>query len=817
VFEYGEAGGQPYFTMEFVDGTDLLTHVRQNQLSRQEICRMMVRVCDAIHYAHEHGVIHRDLKPGNIMVDTINRPRILDFGLSRSSVQDDEQATMLTASGEIMGTPRYMSPEQALGRPKDMDERTDVYALGLMLYELIVGILPYPVQHARGLDFLRVVSTAKPVRPSALHPTIPRDLEIIMLKAIEKDKAQRYQSAEALAEDLEDYLEGRPIRARPATVSYRLNRWAWRNRKVLTPIAILLFVMAVLTGVFMRKLLGLGRRSEAYDNWLKAQGEFLDNIDGALPALNGYVRKGEWREAHDLTRFAHILYPKDSAAKYLEPMLRDMATDKVDQAGADFSASLRAQDYAAAQGHAAALSALAGSLPSEYGDLKERAAAVEPGFDDLSWEDLAEAVDRSYTRRNALVRIDRFMAELAGNPHIAEAEALRAKIAAEPPDYYLSQHQRAFAWAMAEFDWPAAEEVLASAGRMLADDQSERGDTWRGMFAVLRGQLDSVIRKKTVANLRASRVLAVPRGASAEVGKVKCVTVRPDGAVLAAGANDGRVYVWDTEMGELVKPLNMGKEVRSVAFSPDGKLLAVGLADGSAGLVSLDSGERLRTWHEHSHRVESLEFSPDGALLLAADLYKLAIWSVKSGERTRPKDLAGRRPAAFSPDGRLLALTEENVGVHLRNAPAGYLMRTITTPTERLLLAFSPDGSVLVTADKNEVVKIWQVESGQTLGMFDAGGRQLQALAFSPDGRLLATAGVDHAVRIWDAATGKRIGELTGHNSWVNGVAFGPKGRMLATASDDRTVRIWAISVPGVGGQTASGTVGRPSTGAEHL
>ncbi|MHC5034726.1 MAG: protein kinase domain-containing protein, partial [Planctomycetota bacterium] len=805
VFEYGEAGGQPYFTMEFVEGTDLLTHVRHKQLSRQEICRMMVRVCDAIHYAHEHGVIHRDLKPGNIMVDKINRPRILDFGLSRLSVQDDEQVTMLTATGEVMGTPRYMSPEQALGRPKDMDERTDVYMLGLILYELIVGVLPYPVQHARGLDLLRVVSTAKPVRPSALHPTISQDLEIIMLKAIEKDKAQRYQSAEAFAQDLENYLEGRPITARPATVSYRLNRWAWRNRKVLTPVAILLCVMAVLTGIFMRKILGLGRTSEAYANWLKAQGEFLDNIDGALPALNGYLRKGEWENAYDLTRFAHILYPKDSAATYLEPMLRDMATDKVNEAMTGFSASLRAQDYAAAQADAAALSGLAQAFPSAYDDLRERAAAVEPGFDELSWRDLTEAVDRTYTRRDALVRIDRFMAELPGNPHFAEAEALRAEIAAKPPDYYLSQHQRAFARAMEEFDWATTEAVLASAGHMLADEKSERSDTWQEALSGLRRQLDCVIRKETASNLRTSHVLVVPGGTGAQAGKLKCVAVPPDGGRVAAGANDGRVYLWDAETGELVKPLNMGKEVRSAAFSPDGTLLAVGFADGSVRLVSPDGGDSLRAWHEHSHRVESLDFSSDGALLLAADLYKLAIWSVKSGEQIRPKDLAGRRPAAFSPDGRLVALTEEDVGVHLRNVAAGYLVRTMATPTQRLLLAFSPDGSVLATADKDEVVKTWQVESGQALGMFDTGGRQLQALDFSPDGRLLATAGVDHAVRIWDAATGRRVSELTGHDSWVNGVAFGPKGRTLVTASDDHTVRVWAIAPPGVHARTESG------------
>ncbi|MHC4788322.1 MAG: protein kinase domain-containing protein, partial [Planctomycetota bacterium] len=162
VYEYGELGGQPYFTMEFVEGADLATYVRRGGLSREQICRMMVRVCDAIDYAHRHGVIHRDLKPGNIMVDTINRPRLLDFGLSRASVADEGEPTLLTMSGELLGTPRYMSPEQALGKPREVDERTDVYALGLILYELIVGVLPYPIDHVHGLRALDVIRSTQP-------------------------------------------------------------------------------------------------------------------------------------------------------------------------------------------------------------------------------------------------------------------------------------------------------------------------------------------------------------------------------------------------------------------------------------------------------------------------------------------------------------------------------------------------------------------------------------------------------------------------------------------------------------------------------
>ena len=299
VYEYGEADGQPYFTMEFVEGMDLRSYALENRLSREEICRQMVRVCDAIQYAHEHGVVHRDLKPGNIMVDGLNRPRILDFGLSRAPISEDDEEERLTATGEYLGTPRYMSPEQAMGKPSGVDERTDVFALGVMLYEMIVGTVPYPIEHVRGMKLVEVLTTWEPLRPSALKPDVPRDLEIILLKAVAREKDQRYQSARALGEDLESWLAGRPIAARPATLEYLLSRWAWRNRKVLIPAALAVLVVLAFSGYGMVRLgqeVAARRAKDAIIARLAPfEQAYIKSFANGRQAVDKAVQEGQWK------------------------------------------------------------------------------------------------------------------------------------------------------------------------------------------------------------------------------------------------------------------------------------------------------------------------------------------------------------------------------------------------------------------------------------------------------------------------------------------------------------------------------------------
>src|SRR5579883_2552909 len=219
IYEVGEHDGQQYYAMRYVEGTSLARHPRSDARSE---ARLLAAVTGAVHHAHRRGVLHRDLKPSNILVDTAGTPLVADFGLAKRVDADRS----LTESGAIVGTPRYMAPEQAAGR-KDLTVAADVYSLGVVLYERLTGQTPFTGETV--LELLRQVREVEPPRPSSICPGLDRDLETICLKCLEKDPSKRYASAEALLDDLERWLRGEPIVARPVGQAERFWRWCRRN------------------------------------------------------------------------------------------------------------------------------------------------------------------------------------------------------------------------------------------------------------------------------------------------------------------------------------------------------------------------------------------------------------------------------------------------------------------------------------------------------------------------------------------------------------------------------------------------------------
>lgn len=218
IYEVGEHEGHHFFTMGFVDGGSLASRLVEGPLAPREAALLVQQIAEAVQYAHEHGVIHRDLKPANILLDRTGQPRISDFGLAKNTRHDSG----LTASGQVMGTPGYMPPEQASGNANQVQEVADVYSVGAILYALLTGRPPFQADTV--IDTLMQVTEREPVAPSALNAKIPKDLETICLKCLEKDRRRRYPSARELAEELQRFLEGRPILARPVSVAER----GWR-------------------------------------------------------------------------------------------------------------------------------------------------------------------------------------------------------------------------------------------------------------------------------------------------------------------------------------------------------------------------------------------------------------------------------------------------------------------------------------------------------------------------------------------------------------------------------------------------------------
>jgi eukaryotic-like serine/threonine-protein kinase len=246
VYEAGTAdsgaGPQPYFAMELVEGSTLTEYARRRQLSPRDRLTLMAKICDGVHHAHQRGIIHRDLKPGNILVDDSGQPKVLDFGVAR--VTDAEsQVTRQTDVGQLVGTLPYMSPEQVLADPLELDTRSDVYALGVVLYELLTGRLPYDVSRKRLPEAVQTIREEDPVALSSIDRIYRGDVDTIVTKALEKDKTRRYASAADLAADIRRHLTDEPILARPATTAYQLRKFARRHRALVTGVAAVFVVL----------------------------------------------------------------------------------------------------------------------------------------------------------------------------------------------------------------------------------------------------------------------------------------------------------------------------------------------------------------------------------------------------------------------------------------------------------------------------------------------------------------------------------------------------------------------------------------------
>ncbi len=253
IYDAGRAGGHYYFVMPFIEGQPPDAYVVDHALCIAERLRLMCAVCRAVHFAHQRGIIHRDLKPSNMIVDAAGEPHVFDFGLGKIlHGEEGQQDLTLTLDGaQVMGTPAYMSPEHALGWTAAVDVRTDVYSLGVILYRLLTGEMPYPTDG--GLtETLRYIEEMNPRRPHVVNRDLDRDIDVMLLKAMEKDPEHRYQSAGELASDIERYLDGKPLLARPPSLSYRTAKFFRRHRLASLSAAAIVLLLCGLGGASWR-------------------------------------------------------------------------------------------------------------------------------------------------------------------------------------------------------------------------------------------------------------------------------------------------------------------------------------------------------------------------------------------------------------------------------------------------------------------------------------------------------------------------------------------------------------------------------------
>jgi WD40 repeat protein/predicted Ser/Thr protein kinase len=697
VFETGESEGRPFYSMKFAGGGTLREHLREFREPRRA-AELIATVARAVHHAHQRGILHRDLKPGNILLDGAEQtPYVADFGLAKWLGQENR----LTIASTALGTPHYISPEQANGASTKLTTAADVYSLGAILYELLTGRPPFVADAP--LEILRLVAQTTPLPPRDVAADVPRDLEVICLKCLTKDPAARYQSAAALAEDLERWLEGRTILARPSAPPERLWRWAKRNPALAALSAI---VVALLVAVAIGSSIAAARLNVSNKRAIAAEHQAREELRSAALAEARATRQtgrmGQRLETLSALKKAAEVRPGADlrTEAFAALMLPDL---KVERTWSDRHSS---------------------NAPAAFDSKLER-YVVESDAGVLS---LRRAADQTEIARLAVPeerpRVLYFAPFSADDSKVAarfaddrvrvyetETGKLLFELTARP----VSSNARAFTYDFGFTPDSAELAVGLTTGGVSFHDSTNGIETGRlqtttipAVIAISHdgGKIALVAKKSSEveiydrASSRLEQTLRHPT-------HLFHVAWRPGTTQLVTSCNDDNLYLWDAVAGQQLRILQGHEGIPPLlAFHPNGRILASTSRDYSVRLWDVETGACLLNAHG-LYGEPCLRFARDGhRLALGSEGARLSLATLVSDSPSREffrcasGDWYSRISGmSVSPDGRLLSIALRSDGIHFFSARTGASLVDLPfSPNESKTACFTPGSDTLVAS-----------------------------------------------------------------------------------------------------------------------